>query len=196
MKRLNFRLAILLLCLSSCTKEKPSILKKTDNFFYSQATKYRDLEKLDSAFLYFSKAKEIFSKQKDSLGIAKCLINMSTISYKNGDFFGAQELSLEAIPSLNHEKKDHHIYIQSNYNELGLISERLERYEEALNFYQQCLPYATDGFTKLIVNNNLANVYRRLKDYSKALALYRSSLKKNVSELEYARTLSLHLQNG
>ena len=190
MKRLNFRLAILLLCLYSCTKEKPSASKKPDNVFYNQAAKYRDLEKLDSAFLYFSKGKEFSLKQKDSLGIAKCLVNMSLISSNNGDYFGAQELSLEAIPYLNHKNKDHHVYIQANYNELGLVSEHLARYKEAINFYEQCLPYAKDDFTKLIVNNNIANVYRRLKDYPKALALYKAILKKNVSALEYARILS------
>ena len=46
-----------------------------------------------NAFENFNKAKEIYLKNNDSLGVGKCLMNMGIILTDQGDYFGAEKLA-------------------------------------------------------------------------------------------------------
>lgn len=176
--------------IAGCANPSHKPAKAKPNSAYDLAFEFRDRGQADSAYLYFSRAKDVFLAMQDSLGAGKCLLNMAIISSEKGDLYGGQELSLTAIPYFNKEDSAQHIYIQSNLNNLGIINYGLESYDRAISFYEEAVLYTPAEATKLILQNNIANAHRRKGDYEKALGIYASVLKKKLTEADYARCLT------
>ncbi|RZK40575.1 MAG: tetratricopeptide repeat-containing sensor histidine kinase [Pedobacter sp.] len=176
--------------LISCSNGKKENIPNNINPLYEKAFTYLDSGIQDSAFLFFNKAKDIYIQQNDSLGYGKCLLNMAIISTDKGDFFGSQELSLNAISYFNEKAEKQFVYIQSNYNNLGVTYYYLKDYVQSLYFYNKAKIYTSDIQGKLIIENNIANIYRRSRDFKKSLAIYSNILSQKISKQEFARTLS------
>ncbi|WP_139252651.1 ATP-binding protein [Elizabethkingia meningoseptica] len=192
MRILYFLLFVLMV---SCTqKEKNNInqlYKETDNPYYEEAWSYLDKKDPINAFQYFNKAKELFLKNNDSLGIGKCLMNMGIILTDQGDYFGAQETSLEARKYFNENNKEDYDYINANYNNLGIVNRNLKNYNKAIEFYTIAIKFSLNNIDKLVYLNNIANVYRDNKEYTKALNIYNQISKENKKgDKEYSRTLT------
>ena len=104
--KLNY-LSLILLFILSCSKNKTT---KNDislsNAFYDKAFEFLDHKNKDSAFYYFNLSKDSFSTDQDTIGIAKCLINMAVIQESEGDDYGSQETSVEALKYLNKKRKN------------------------------------------------------------------------------------------
>lgn len=194
MKYYYFTLLWLLFFLS-CSQQKATKEKKTINPDYDKAFEFREKKIPDSSFIYFNKAKDIFLKQKDSLGVAKCLVNMAITSIDKGDYFGGQEISTEALTYFNKDKKEQFVYIESAFHELGLASSYLKNYSQAIIFYNQSMSYAQDSISVLVTKNSIANAYGKIGAYQKALALFSNILRKKMSNENFARTLSNYAFN-
>jgi len=161
------------------------------NLFYDKAFVYRDKGIADSAFFYFNKAKDLFVQQKDSLGAAKCLVNMGMISTDKSDFFGAQELSLNALSYFDMKDDSAYTYIRYNFNNLGRATHQLEDYEDAIKFFDSAIQFSKDSSATRIILNNKAKSFEVLKQYSKALKIYDLVLKDtSENKIEYARVLT------
>ncbi len=192
MKILYFLLFILIV---SCTKTKESNVSKSnkeDNSYYEKAWLYLDQKEPVNAFENFNKAKEIYLKNNDSLGVGKCLMNMGIILADQGDYFGAQETSLEAEKFFNKNKREQFSYISSNYNNLGIVGNRLKDYNTTLEFYDLAIKYSDNKLDSLIYLKNKGNSFKENKNYSQAIKLYQDILpdvKKN-NNIIYARLLS------
>jgi len=182
-------LSFLLLFLISC-KDK-GIKKKENNQFYDQAFVYQEKGREDSAFIYFSKAKDLFLHQKDSLGAGKCLVNMGIISTNKGDYLGAQEISLNALSFFDLKQDAQYPYIRSNFNNLGLASHNLKDYIAAIRFFNNAIEFSRDSLDTRVILNNKARTYQVLKEYTKALKIFNLILKGvSKNKKEYARALS------
>ncbi|WP_411898322.1 tetratricopeptide repeat-containing sensor histidine kinase [Elizabethkingia occulta] len=192
MRILYFLLFVLMV---SCTKTKESNIneteKKADNPYYEKAWLYLDQKDPVNAFQNFNKAKEIYLKNNDSLGVGKCLMNMGIILTDQGDYFGAQETSLEAIKYFDENNKGNYSYISANYNNLGIASYNLKSYENALGFYDSAIKFSFGSDDVFIYLNNKGNTYREQGKYIEAINAYNKILKKtNYIGIEYARVLS------
>jgi tetratricopeptide (TPR) repeat protein len=173
----------------ACTNRSVKIEKH--NLFYNQALVYRDKGVVDSAFLYFNEAKDLFLQQKDSLGAGKCLVNMAIISTDKGDYYGAQEISLDAMRYFDLESEASYIYIRSNYNNLGLATHNLGDYKGAISFFNKAITNARDSVDARVIINNKARTYQVIKEYGTALKLYNLALDgASKNKIEYARALS------
>lgn len=170
--------------------QTPNTSTSDKNSFYTKAIDYRNQQKGDSAFLYFNKAKEVFLQQQDSLGAGKCLINMAIISTTLGDNFGGQELSIEALSYLKNTKPTHHVYLVSNYNNLGIAANNLKQFGKAVEFYKKSVRYTSDISYATIVKNNIGHAYQQNGDYFLAINTYKGILNKSNHPINYARILS------
>ncbi|SHJ96172.1 tetratricopeptide repeat-containing sensor histidine kinase [Epilithonimonas mollis] len=189
-KNLKIFTFLLLIFIYSCENKIPQD-KEIINPFYEKAFEYREKGNVDSSFSYFYKAKDFFLQQKDSLGAAKCMVNMAIIQEKYGDYFGSQETGISAIHYLNKKDSTNRIYLSINYNTLGIISSKLENYKKAIEFYKQALLFTDNPDDKIIYQNNLANNYRRDNDYPEALEIYKSIINESKkNKIGYARTLT------
>lgn len=191
MKRLNITIISILL-LFSCSQKSPKVIveRKENNPIYDKAFQYSEEQKTDSAFFYFDKAKDLFLQQKDSLGVAKCLLNMAMISTNNGDYFGGQELSVNASSYFNKRIPKQHIFIKANLNNLGLAYENLKDYSQAIVFYTEALNYTTGVNAEAVLKNNIANIYRKRKAYQKAIVIYQGILNQSIDSETFAKVLS------
>lgn len=180
----------LIIIFLSCRNERGKDLKE-NNVFYDQAFVYREKDMADSAFYFFNKAKNLFLTQRDSLGAAKCLVNMGLIAVRKGDNFGGLEMSLNANRYFDHDNDSQSVYISSNYNNLGNAAQNLQDYKRAIKFYDQAIEFSRDSSYTLVNQNNKATVYTLLKAYQPALAIYNSILKKtDRNNKDYARALT------
>ncbi|MDQ8747602.1 tetratricopeptide repeat-containing sensor histidine kinase [Elizabethkingia miricola] len=190
MRILYFLLFVLMV---SCTKTKESNTNKSekaDNPYYEKAWSYLDKKDPINAFQNFNKAKEIYLKNNDSLGVGKCLMNMSIILTDQGDYFGGQETSLEATKYLKEGEEKYYSYISANYNNLGIAAFNLKEYEKSIKFYDLAIRFSKDSLDVNILLNNMANSYREKGIYNRALNIYVKILKNSENEIEYARVLS------
>jgi len=176
--------------LFSCSKKQHEIIPTTAALTFQQATTYRDSGKKDSAFLYYSKAKDQYLQTKDSVGAGVCLVNMGMISTDLGDVFGGQELALEALAYFDDKNPTHGPYLLSNYNNLGISCYTLQEYEKSVEFYQKSLNFISDSAYSRVVKNNIANAYRKEGKYKEAIDVYGSALAKETEPRNYARLLS------
>ncbi|CAM3423042.1 tetratricopeptide repeat-containing sensor histidine kinase [Elizabethkingia occulta] len=178
----------------SCTKIKESTVnkpEKVDNPYYEKAWSYLDKKDPINAFQNFNKAKEIYLKNNDSLGVGKCLMNMGIILTDQGDYFGAQETSLEAIKYFNENEVEECNYINSNYNNLGVVTYNLKEYTNSIKFYNLATKFSKNSLDTKVFLNNKANVYRENEEFDKALKIYSQILKEGSrNKSEYSRALT------
>lgn len=172
---------LLIIFIYSCS-DKIADEEKITNHFYDKAFEYREKGNIDSSFFYFYKAKDVFLQQKDSFGIAKCLVNLSIIQETKGDYFGSQETALSALRYFNANDSLQNTYLSINYNTLGITASKLEDYRKAIKFNQQALKFADDLTNKNIYQNNLANNHRRIKNYNAAIRILDSLSEKSTAE--------------
>jgi tetratricopeptide (TPR) repeat protein len=179
--------------LISCNKDKANQLKQANNKFYDKAWDFLDGNIPDSSFVYFNKAKEEFSKNNDSIGLAKCLINMAIVSGDMGDYYGGQELSISAIKYLNAENQSNHVLLAANYNNLGKIAQTLKKFNDANHYYNLSLSLDTNENAQNIYLNNIAINLTDQKKYDESIKYFDQLLvKKSIksSNINFARVLS------
>ncbi|MFY7815640.1 MAG: tetratricopeptide repeat protein, partial [Chryseobacterium taeanense] len=146
-------LIILFLIINSCKRENSiqsiSSSTLTTNPFLEKAKIFEQKNLSDSAFIYFNLAKNSFLEENDSLGAGRSLANMGIIQTESGDFLGGIESSLEAAKYI-HKRQDSNILrtLASNYNNLGIASNRLKDYDKAVDFYEQAMNNAVDQENK------------------------------------------------
>jgi tetratricopeptide (TPR) repeat protein len=183
-------LSLIVLCFLSCKKHVKKE-KKPNNLYYDRGYEYLEKGIADSAFVSFIKAKDLFLQRRDSMRAGICLVNMGIISNDNGDYFGAQEIALHAISYFDQQNHKQFEYIRANYNNLGIASQKLKDYKNAVEFYQSAIKFTNDTLIKYIYLNNLASTYQDLQLYPAAINIYNRILKGVSNDKKaYARTLT------
>lgn len=179
-----------LIFLYSCS-DNISSNKEISNYNYEKAWTNLDKGKSLNAFFEFGKAKDDFLKNKDSLGVGKCLMNMGIILCDKGDYFGAQETSLEARKYLNEDKKLNYNYINANYNNLGVASFNLKDYKNSIKFYDLAIQFSEQISDKHIYLNNKALTLQKTHSYTDAIKIYNKIIKETAqNKIDYSRALT------
>jgi tetratricopeptide (TPR) repeat protein len=179
-----------LLC-SSCDIKQQKNENPSTNIFYEKAFNFRESKKTDSAFKYFNKAKDVFLVNRDSLGVAKCFANMAYISNLNNDYFGGQDLSLQALKYFNTKIDSQYVQIKTNYNILGEATYQLKDYANAIKFYDFAIKFSKNPVHTSMYLNNKAKVYQEIREFGKALKIFQQALKGlNQNSKEYAMTIT------
>ena len=145
------------------------------------------------AFKYYNSAKEEFLINKDSLMAGKSLVNMAIIMSNQGDYYGSQQVSIEANKVLSPKKNENLEILSSNYNCLAIVSENLKQYDKAIEFYGKAIKLSNDTITKLAYFNNIGNSYLLKKEYFRALNHFKyilKSKKAKTNKVDYARVIN------
>ncbi|QNK61004.1 ATP-binding protein [Pedobacter sp. PAMC26386] len=181
--------------------------KKHDTKIFSKDINYDIAESFvdknnDSAFYYFNK---VVINSKDSLKVAMAYNYMSALQSDAGDYFGGQESLMISLNFLDGEKGKDLSCLSSNYNELGLTSVILKKYDIAIDYYDKSINYYDKAMNyynkvfkrpnnndiKLQILNNKALAYQKEKRYIQALKIFNEVIPKiNKDQKQYARVLS------
>jgi len=184
------RICIFFVIFLACSNKEAVETASVDNPYYDRAVQYLEQGKIDSAFIAFDKANDLFTEANDSLSAAYALIRMAIALEKENDYFGSQETSLDALNYLNTENVSHHVYLSSNYNALGIATYKLGDFDRALAFYDAAITYSNDSSSHLVYLNNKAKIYHDKKEFDKAISIYEQILKEAKDKREYARILT------
>ncbi|WP_258862269.1 tetratricopeptide repeat-containing sensor histidine kinase [Sphingobacterium spiritivorum] len=116
---------------------------------------------------------------------------MAIIQANGGDYFGAQETSLQAVRYFNQNEEDQYHYLGTNYNNLGIASFNLKDYNNSLRFYDLAIKFSDDSLDTRVYLNNKAKVYQTTQDYPKTLQIFNKILNEtSKNKAEYARALT------
>lgn len=183
-------LVIVLFTCSACKQETADQGSSINNKYHDKANLFRDQMISDSAFYYYSIAKDEYLSDKNAVKAAQALINMAIIQCDNGDYFGSIETSLEA-DTLLAKKNDKMAagFLAANYNNLAIASNKLKNFDQAEHFYQLALKYVTDPENKKVYYNNIGDVLITKGDYKNALRNLEVALRVKDS-MSYARALN------
>jgi len=140
----------------------------------------------DSAYFYYHNAEKFYRKLNDDFKVAKVLYGIAVIQKNEKDFTGSEVTSIEAISLLDglEQTNDVDRYKSFIYNNLGIVFELLEQFEESINYHKSALELKG----KLIGNNiasidnsknNLATAYKISKQYDLAINFYNQILENN-----------------
>lgn len=162
--------------LGSCQNKVDETKFDNPNFNKSlkKAQFYESIQKYDSAFYYYDKAKTRCTadevKRKTHV-----LIKMAEIQKQFCDFSGSEENVTEAFKIC-----DDKAYHPSLYNLLGFIYKETYDYRKSLANYNKVLEYTTKESDRITVLNNIAVVYMEQQQFSKAASILQSLSSKKI----------------
>jgi signal transduction histidine kinase len=136
----------------------------------------------DSAYFYLSKALKYYSNLENLAQESYILMSIADLEYNEKDYTSSETNAIKALRILENLPKteDNLDNFWILYNRIADISSELGRYEKSIEYHEKALEVTEkmkNGFIDGIYTiNNLAFVYRQMKDYDKALELYESLL--------------------
>lgn len=142
---------------------------------------FNQINQRDSAFYYYNIAKKHLFKTKDSLQLGTCFLNVAYIESNFGDYTKSDSSAVASIKFTNGKKVT---TTASAYNVLAINSKQRAIYKDAINYYKKGIAITTRKSSKIIYKNNLANVYKELKEYSKAILILENLLKDSIVNLK------------
>lgn len=141
---------------------------------------FNQINQRDSAFYFYNIAKKHLFKTKDSLQLGACLLNIAYIESNFGDYTKSDSSAVASIKFINGKKAT---TTGSAYNVLAINSKQRAIYKDAVTYYEKGISVTTRKSSKIIYKNNLANVYKELKEYSKAILILENLLKDSIVNL-------------
>ncbi len=156
--------------------ESKEIIQRAKSY-YKIAEFQRKLNFKDSAFYYYNKSKKLYVQENDSIQIGRCLLNIAIIESGFGDYISSDINAINGLKYLNGKREK---TIMSSYNSLAINSKKQQLYGQAIYNYNKALSFNLSKTQKIIIKNNMANVYKELKDYSKAILIFQELLKEPI----------------
>lgn len=154
---------------------------------YERGLYYYSQDKLDSAFLMFTR---YVNNADDSLKKASAYRCMGDMLWEVGDLHAAEENATGTIRSLDPLNKTHHTELSYAYNLLGNVHMDLEQYDQAITMYDKAKSFATDTIFLADLVNGEALALQKKGNFEKAINLYDSMLVLNPSNRSlYARLI-------
>lgn len=177
-------LSIILLSCSGRNSEKENTTSA--EIYYKKAKS----DTTGSSFYYFNLAKNFYSEAKDSVGVARALVNMAILQEQKGDYYGGIETSLEAIRYLG--KRQDSISLRtsaSNFNNMAICSSYLYEFDNCIKYYEKAIQYTTIEEDKYMYQNNLGTALITLGEYKKAIKHIELALP-TTDSLKYAMVIN------
>ncbi|WP_157603633.1 sensor histidine kinase [Polaribacter atrinae] len=152
--------------------------KQKAESYYRIAQFQRKLRANDSAFYFYNKSKELYRQQNDSIQIARCLRDIAIIESSYGNYINS---NISAINGLEYLKGRNASAIASIYNTLAINSKKQNLFKQAIYNYKQALTFISSTRGNIVIKNNMANVYKEQKEYSKSISILEELLKGDIT---------------
>ncbi|MDD7886827.1 tetratricopeptide repeat protein [Flavivirga sp. 57AJ16] len=137
----------------------------------------------DSAYYHYYKAEKIFKSLNNDYKRALALYGIAVIQKDEKDFTGSELTSIEALSLLDglRETNNSRRYKSFLFNNLGLVFDQLEQYDESILYHVKALDIkkSLKGDNKARIDNsknNLALAYKNKGEYELASRYYNQIL--------------------
>lgn len=158
-------------------EEKDSV--KLAGAYWDLGYYYEIRSKIDSSYYSYAKAQKLYEALGSFKNEGKIWINIANIQSKAKDYKSSEVSSTNALLLLK-SLPDTEREIFDSYNNLGSVSNSMNKHDKALEYYNQALTYQKQIKKKntldLYVLNNIGNVYGDKKEYGKAIEYYKKVL--------------------
>lgn len=151
-------------------------------------------------YSYYSQSKDISLKIKDSLEAGRRLYSMALTQYDENDLLGSELTTIEALQYLEPLKKEK--YINTLYDNLGLILNYTNRNEEARKYYKLSNEIDKKNQKKekreqliLVFLNNTGLTYVNEELYEKAIPFFKEGLDLDSIKIKYLKDYQFLLSN-
>jgi len=179
--------AITCITLCGCNIRQKS--SKGSSKYFEEANEFYRNDSIDSAFYLYNQyvldANNDFEK-------ATAYRYMGDILWSIGDVHAAEESATEAIKILDTTNPKNYSELGYVYNLLGNVRLELQQYDDAISMFDIATRFSIDSNKNLVFEalNNKALSFQKKGAYSKAIAVYDSTLLLNPSDrATYARIL-------
>lgn len=163
-----------------CYKKALNINETTNKDENDKAICYYKLGKLfhrerqiDSAKKYLMATLKIHEKRNDQEGLIMDYANIGGFSYEERDFVNAEKNYLKAIELAINFKDS--VRLNTLYSSMGMLAEKQNKLEEALNYFNIGLKYITKKVSRETIMQyykRISDIYVRQKKYQEALQSY------------------------
>lgn len=139
----------------------------------------------DSAYYYYYNSLKLYAYLKNVPVQVDILYSMANMQEYEKDYAGSEKNAIEALKLLNQlpETNDNLISLRAFNNLLAVISERLERREEAIEYYNKAIEISkkidNSKYYYLLSINNLAYTMEGQGDLEMALNMYNEILEED-----------------
>ncbi len=150
---------------------------------------YNDRLQLDSAFLYYRRAENLYLILGDSVNYGRSILNQSSVLYDSGNFAEGVVQGIRALQVL--KRTDKHYFIFDSYLKIALSLKELKDYSKAIEYFilssAELAQLNTADFSEERISyltalhyNNLGTVYERLDQNTKAIDYYNRGLQTRI----------------
>ena len=127
----------------------------------------------NNAMSFYEQALAIYDSLEDFDNVGYTFTNMAQSERKHGNYLKAIELYLKALTICESRKEDsfRKLKIEGIYGGLGIVFEKMEKYEEAISYYTKSLEIKERkglAFGAAVTKANLGSLYLLLGKYGKA----------------------------
>jgi signal transduction histidine kinase len=152
------------------------------NINYGLGYFYWEEAKTDSAYFHFYNAEKMFNALGDLRKEGEILLNIANIQETTKDYTGGEATAIRAISLMETLPTTERNLdtLWALYNLLGIISERFEQRDQALEYYQKSLDIASKMeyplFYEFNSRNNIAFTLREKGELNTALEMFQELL--------------------
>lgn len=158
--------------------KKHGVKKKIEKEYSRKAFYFLKYGEIDSSYVYYTKAVNIYKEHKDSVNVVDMLKELAVIESNNELYYKSDSTAIEALKYSKNRKVDSRTVI-SLFNCLGINARNQKEYVEANNWYEKAIKRVKDPIRKIRYINNYANYYKYIGDYEKSKELYHTIFKNN-----------------
>lgn len=175
--------------LIGCNRESQK-KTKSQNTNLIKADICRDSKHTDSAYIYYTKAKEELINVHDSVEAARAITNIAIIESDKGDYYSSITSSIQAQKLLGERTDSVSKRIASgNYNSIAITSKNLKNFNNAIKYYDLAISTSVNKVDSLAFYNNIGDTYLEQEKYTPAKLYFQKALK-TTDSLDYARALN------
>ena len=127
---------------------------------------YYDDNKIDSAYFYFNKVKNLCDPNANTIDYVYALSCISEMHMNKGNYIASEASATQALPCLKHIKNPRYSWIV--YNQLGINYTNSYNYPIAILYFKKAISLKSSSWRKYIALNNLAAVYMNQEKYNEA----------------------------
>ncbi|MEO9511883.1 MAG: hypothetical protein ABJN84_08950 [Flavobacteriaceae bacterium] len=138
---------------------------------------HREKQQFDSAYFHYFQAQKNYRYLKDTLQVARKLLAMAKIEFRQADYYSSKETLTQALAFLDSVKNASYFAIA--LNELAHNFSSLDDFKNAEKLYQRAISIDPNSVNKILYTNNLASFYHENKKYQQSI----ESLKKVINDL-------------
>jgi len=159
------------------------------NFFYKENI-------IDSSYYHYYRAHQQYNAIGDAYYAARMLLNMAILQENVKDYIGSEAATVRAVEVFENQGKKKQQYIA--YSNLGIVSNGLDQYDEAIRYHQKAIEMAgeiKDYDLQAISMNNLGVVYENKAKYDSSVYYYQQALEKEQLKEKNLRVYAMLLDN-